>query len=387
MGVFIGVDPHKRMHAVVVVDDHGEVQVRAEFPNTADGFAELRRLGRRWKTRTWAVEGCNGVGKHLAQRLFSTGERVVDVSTRRAALVRVFAGGNGRKNDDTDAHSIAMVALHTPDLPEVEADGRHVALRILSHRRKELIGLRTQAVCRIHRDLQVLLPGGAARKLSAARAKELLATVRPRDEVGKLRRRLIADQIKDLERLDRQIAKLDGELAELVDDTPTQLRDLYGVGVITTALILGEVGNVARFADKNHFASYNGTAPADRGSAGNPQPSVNTKGNRRLNHAIHIVAVTQIRNDTPARAMFTRKISEGKTKREALRVVKRRVSDAVYRQLVLDDRARVEVGPGGQAGATLSSSASGLSPGTSSSDQPQPGPDLEPMRVPERLPA
>ena len=156
--------------------------------------------------------------------------------------------------------------------------------------------------------------------------------------------------------------------------------------MITTAVILGEVGNVARFADKNHFASYNGTAPADRGSAGNPQPSVNSKGNRRLNHAIHIVAVTQVRNDTPARRLFVRKVSEGKTKREALRVVKRRVSDAVFRQLVLDAQT-IEVGPGGQAGATLQSSASGLSPGTSSSDQPQPGPELEPTTLPESLPA
>ncbi len=386
MGVFIGVDPHKRLHAIVVVDGHGKVQARKEFPNTRDGFAELRRFGRRWKTRTWAIEGCNGVGKHLSQRLFAAGERVVDVSTRRAALVRVYAGGNGRKNDDTDAESIAMVALHTPDLPEVQADGRTVALRLLSHRRKELIGLRTQTVCRIHRDLVVLFPGGLSKRLSAARAKELLSTIRPRDEVGKLRRRLVADQIRDLERVDGQIAKLDVELVDMVDDTPTSLRDLYGVGVITSALILGEVGNVARFASKDHFASYNGTAPADRGSAGNPQPSVNSKGNRRINHAIHVVAVTQVRNDTPARKLYARKVTEGKTKKEALRVVKRRVSDAIYRQLVLDAQ-RVEAGPGGQLGATLQSSASGLSPGTSTSEKPQPGPEVEPTTIPKRLSA
>lgn len=386
MSVFIGVDPHKRLHAVVAVNDSGRVLARAVFPNTRDGFTELRAFGRRWRQRTWAIEGCNGVGKHLSQRLFSTGERVVDVSTRRAALIRVYAGGNGRKNDDTDAEAIAMVAVHTPDLPEVRADDRSVALRLVSHRRKELIALRTQTVCRIHRDLEVLIPGGAARKLSAAKARELLATVRPRGEVGKLRRRFIADQIRDLERVDGQIAKLDAELAELVDDTPTSLRDIYGVGTITTALILGEVGNVARFRDRNHFASYVGTAPCDRGSAGNPRPSVNPHGNRRLNHAIHVVAVTQVRNDTPARALYARKISEGKTKKEALRVVKRRVSDAIFRQLLLDAE-RCGVGPGGQTGATLQSSASGLSPRTSSSDQPQPGPTIEPTTLPESLSA
>jgi transposase len=126
------------------------------------------------------VEGCNGVGKHLAQRLVAEGERVVDVSTRRAALVRVYAGGNGRKNNDTDAHSIALVALHTPDLVEVRADDRTVAMRLLANRRHELVGLRTQAVCRIHRDLVNLLPGGAPRALTAAKAKQLLAKVRRR---------------------------------------------------------------------------------------------------------------------------------------------------------------------------------------------------------------
>ncbi len=386
MTVFIGVDPHKRLHAVVVVDHNARVLARAEFSNTRDGFGELRAFGRRWKDRTWAIEGCNGVGKHLSQRLFSTGERVVDVSTRRAALVRVFAGGNGRKNDDTDAHAIAMVAVHTPELPEVGADDRSVALRLVSHRRKELVGMRTQAVCRIHRDLQVLLHGGAARKLSATKAKEMLATVRPRDEVGKLRRRFVADQIRDLERIDRQIAKLDVELAQMVDDTPTTLCDLYGVGTVTTALVLGEVGDVARFRDRNHFASYNGTAPCDRGSAGNPRPSVNPHGNRRLNHAVHVVAVTQVRNDTPARALYARKISEGKTKKEALRVVKRRVSDAIYRQLV-NDAAKTEAGPGGQTGTTLQSSVTGSTPTASSSDQPQPGPTIEHTTTPLPVPA
>lgn len=185
--VIIGIDPHKHLNAVVAVSAKGNVLARRTFDNTAEGFKELRALGRQWRERTWAIEGCNGVGKHLSQRLLAAGERVVDVSTRRAALVRVYLEGNGRKNDDTDAYSIAMVALHTPDLPEVTVDSRAQALRLVSQRRKERVGLRTQCVCRIHRDLVALLPGGAPRKLTVTKAKELLATVRPRDEVGKLR--------------------------------------------------------------------------------------------------------------------------------------------------------------------------------------------------------
>ena len=115
--VVIGVDPHKHLNAVAVLSANGNVLARHRVNNTTEGFKSLLALGRQWRERVWAIEGCNGVGKHLSQRLLVAGERVVDVSTRRAALVRVYAGGNGRKNDDTDAYSLAMVALHTPTCP------------------------------------------------------------------------------------------------------------------------------------------------------------------------------------------------------------------------------------------------------------------------------
>ncbi len=301
--VVIGVDPHKWINAVVVLNTKGKVLGRAQFDNSAGGFRQLRAFSRQWRPRTWAVEGCNGVGKHLAQRLVAEGERVVDVSTRRVALVRVYAGGNGRKNDDTEAHSIALVALHTPDLVEVRPDDRTVAMRLLANRRHELVGLRTQAVCRIHRDLVNLLPGGAPRALTAAKAKQLLAKVRPRDEVGRLRRRLIAEQITDLGAIDRRLHEVGVEIKAAIAETPTGLTRLCGVGPVTTAGVLDEVGDVARFRSRHHFASYTGTAPVDSSSGGGPLAyRLNTKGNRKLNHAIHMVAVTQVRNDCAGRA-------------------------------------------------------------------------------------
>jgi len=120
--VVIGVDPHKRLNAVCVVDSRGQVVASDQFDNSAAGFRELKKFWRQWPQRSWAVEGANGVGKHLAQRLVAEGETVLDVSTRRAALARVHAGGNGRKTDDTDAESIAMVGLRTPGLAEVRPD-------------------------------------------------------------------------------------------------------------------------------------------------------------------------------------------------------------------------------------------------------------------------
>src|SRR6185312_11593871 len=181
--------------------------------------------------------------------------RVLDVSTRRAALVRVYAGGNGRKNDDTDAESIARVGLNSTDLPEVHADDTTVVLRVLSHRRKELVSARTQALCRIHRDLLVFLPGGAKRNLTAKKAKEILSRVRPRDEIGKLRRRLIADQIAELVAIDRRIAEINKEIRSAVTAAPTRLTRLFGLGHITAALVLGEVRDVSRFSSRHHFAS------------------------------------------------------------------------------------------------------------------------------------
>jgi transposase len=157
-----------------------------------------------------------------------------------------------------------------------------------------------------------------------------------------------------------------------VGATPTGLVRIFGVGPISTARILGEVGDVARFRSRHHFASDNGTGPDDAGSGGVPVQRVNLKGNRKINHAIHMVAITQIRNDTPGRAYYLRKQAQGKTQKETLRALTRRISDAIYRQLVED--AGLDMGPGGQTGTTLESSVTSPTPTAGSSDKPQPGP-------------
>jgi transposase len=182
-----------------------------------------------------------------------TGDVAPDQHFRWSVSSVVGHRGNGRKNDDVDAHSSALVGLHTPDLPEVRADDRRVALRLVSNRRKELIGLRIQCVNRLHRDLVALL-----------------AAVRPRDEIGRLRRQLAADQLADLVALDRKLSAIEAQLKELVTTTPTSLPELYGIGPVITGIILGEVGDVARFKNRHHFASYNGTAPDDKAAPDTP---------------------------------------------------------------------------------------------------------------------
>jgi transposase len=370
--VIVAVDPAKRVHAVNVVTVRSEVLARRTFANSSDGFRELLKFGRKWRDREWAVEGSRGTGKNLAQRLVSQGESVIDVPSRKSSLVRAFASDSGRKTDDVDAFSIGLAAWHSPDLERVRTDDHTETLRLLTQRRKELVSLRTQALGRLHRELLILLPGGAKRRLTVAMTKQLLASVRPRDEVGKVRKQLAVDQLADLVAIDKRIADINRQIKAAVAKVDTSLGDIFGVGPIVTAMILGEVRNVARFRNADHFASYNATAPGLWGSGGDATPCVNLRGNRTLNCAVHIVALSQMRHTGLGRDYYLRKIAGGKTKRAALRCLKRRISNVVYRHLVAD-AVRQAGSPGGQLGATLQSSAADQIPTANTSEQPQPG--------------
>ena len=308
--------------------------------------------------------------------------------------MRVFDTGNARKTDATDAHAVAMVALRTPRLNELTYDEELVALRLLADRRDELSHLRVQTVNRLQRLLTELIPGGAKRDLSALQAKRLLATVKPRTLTGKTMRRMAAEEITDLVAVDAKLKAIKKELRAAVQARGSHLMDLFGVGPAGAARILADVGDVARFPDRNHFASWTGTAPLDAPSGDQIRHRLSRAGNRRLNHVLHIAAIVQIRHDTEGRAYYRRKLVEAKTPMEALRCLKRRLSDAVYRQLVADPEAAnvnadttVEAGPGGHSGASSQSSAADLStPVIGSSDQPQPGP-ADPTLPVQRTPA
>jgi len=377
--VTIAVDPHKRLNVVEVIDAASTVLATQQFEHSTAGFKELMRFARAWRRRQWAIEGARGVGKNLAQRLVAADEVVLDVPSRKSSLVRAFSATSGRKSDEVDAHAVALAALNSPDLERVRADDHATALRLLASRRKELVGLRTQAVNRVHRELQILIPGGAKRGLSATRAKAMLGSVRPRDEVAKLRKALVADQIADLVAIDKRLADINKQINAAVKAAPTTLPELRGVGPVITAIVVGEVRDVARFIDEDHFAAYNGTAPTTWGSAGEARPCVNRGGNRVLNHAIHMAAVTQLRNPGPGRDYYQRKLASGKKPKAALRCLKRRVSDAIYRRLAADAQAD-ERDPGGHTGATTKISAANPTPTVDSSIKPQPGsqPDATP---------
>jgi transposase len=184
----------------------------------------------------------------------------------------VCSTGQGRKTDATDAHSIAVVAVRTPNLLRVRPDDHLVALRMLADRRDELGVARTAAVSRLHRLLLELIPGGAKQFLSVTQARTLLATVRPRDLVGKTRRQLAAELITELATLDKKIKAADKQLTHLLAETGTGLLDLYGIGPSGAARLLGDIGDISRFPTTGHFASWNGTAPIDATRRRSPTP-------------------------------------------------------------------------------------------------------------------
>ncbi len=376
-GVIIGVDPHKMSVTIEVVDTHEHLLGAGRFDTTNAGYAAMQRYVKQWPDRLWAVEGANGAGRPLAQRLVAAGERVVDVPAKLAARVRLFDTGHNRKTDALDAHSIAVVAVRTEGLRVVVEDGELEALRMLTDRRDELARHRVQTVNRLQRLLSELLPGQRKRDLSAAQAKAMLATVRPRDIVGRTRRRMAAEEIADLVALDAKLKKIKAELKATVLERGSTLMDIYGIGPAGAARVLADVGDIARFADRNRFASWTGTAPLDASSGEQTRHRLSRAGNRRMNHVLHVAAIVQIRHDTEGRAYYRRKLAAGKTPMEALRCLKRRLSDVIYRQLVADaqhTRQPDDAGPGGHCGATLQSSAADSHPLIDTSDQPLPGP-------------
>ena len=245
----------------------------------------------------------------------------------------------------------------------------------------------------MHRLFLELLPGGAPVKKTTTQYKALLARVRPRDLAGKTRRRMAAEELADLDRYDARLKVMKAELKAAVLASGSHLMDIHGIGPAGAARILADVGDVARFPDRNHFASWTGTAPIDASSGEHARHRLSRAGNRRLNHVLYMAGIVQLRNDTPGRAYYRRKLQQSKTSMEAMRCLRRRLSDVVYRQLAADAATRVPVtekaGPGGHPGTTLKSSAADLTPDIGSSDQPLPGPaplTLPPARARQEPP-
>ncbi len=337
MTVMIGVDPHKATHTAVAIGGDERELATIKVRATRKQVPQLLAWAAPFESRTWAIESAAGMGYLLAQQLVDAGESVVDVSPTLASRVRLLGSGRSDKNDPNDALSVAVAALRASTLREVYAVDHGEVLRLLAKRNLDIGSHRTRVVCRLHAVLAGLAPGGMSKELNASDAEAFLDQIEPVSPVEHVRLELAREMLADVRRLDAQLKDCHRRIRAAVLASKTSLTDLFGVGPMTACSLIGYTRDVRRFRNRDQFAAYNGTAPVEVSSGGRITHRLSRRGNRRLNHAIHMAAVTQIRHaHSEGRAYFDRKLAEGKTKKEALRALKRQVSNAVYRQLLVD---------------------------------------------------
>lgn len=331
-----GIDAHAGSFAVCIVDDLGAAVARMSAPNTPAGHARI--LG--WLTRELAevpvrvgIEGGGNWGLRLAWVLTQAGIDVREVPGHYTARERIRLRGAGR-SDHRDALAIARIVAREPGLPPVRRDDITRQLKLLVDYRRGLIAERTRTHNRLRRDLAMLELPQAPRAITTARGVrhvcELLATDnRTQAEIARRRATRLAQ-------IDAEITEVTRLLKPLVEATGTTITGLLGISTINAARILGEVGDITRYRNRDAFAAANGTAPIPASSGNTVRMRLNRAGNRRLNHALHQMALTQISHDGPGKDFYRRRRASGDGPLEALRALKRRLSNIVYRQLVAD---------------------------------------------------
>jgi transposase len=332
----IGIDPHKGSHLAAVLNEHEEFLEELRVRADRHQRERLLKFAAPYTPRVWAVEGARGLGSLLAQQLVAAGETVLDVPAKLSARVRSLDNECADKNDTHDARSAAIVGMRNRRLLSVAPENHAMVLRMLAKRHHDLTARRTQSICRLHALLVTMVPGGLPRLLSADRAAKELRRLRPIDGVGVARRAAGYELLSEVRDADRQLRELQTRIVAAVRAADTTVTNVYGVGPVVAAYLIGYTGDITRFASKARYARYNATAPMEASSGPKPRHRLNLKGNRQLNHALHMAAVTQISHDTAGRVYYQRKFAETQSTKEAMRALKRRISDAVYTRLQAD---------------------------------------------------
>ncbi|MET8206163.1 IS110 family transposase [Streptomyces sp. NPDC005373] len=338
--ILIGVDPHKSTHTATAVEPASNQQVASiRIEASLQEYRRLLAWARRWQQRTWAVENAKGLGRHLAQWLIARGEKVVDVPASATSRVRELSRGGRRKNDQIDAAAAATVACLHGDGREVRAEDHTTALALLDERRVNLAQARVRSVNQLHALLRDLLPGGAPAQLSADQAAGLLRTVRPVGAVEEARKDIARDLTVEIRALDRKLTDNAARMQTLVETGGSTLMDTPGIGPVMAGRLIGRTGRASRFPRAAAFANYAGAAPVEIASADKSRHRLSRSGDRQLNSVLHTIAVVQIRMPTsPGYDYYQRKLSEGKTPKEAKRCLKRRLADHVWRVMIADER-------------------------------------------------
>jgi transposase len=372
--MIIGVDPHKSTHTATAVDPQTNrtvASVRIEA-SLAD-YRRLLRWAGQFDRRRWAIENAEGLGRHLSSWLLARGEDVVDVPSAATARVRQLSRGGGRKNDQIDAAAAACAAALQGDGRPLQAEDLTDALALLDESRTNLAQSRVRLVNQLHALLRDLLAGGAPTDLSATTAAALLRRVRPSGDAERVRKQIATDLVSQIRSVDSLLKANAKQISELLAASGSTLTGTVGIGAITAGRLIGRTGRAARFPTAAAFANYAGAAPVEVASADKARHRLSRSGDRQLNAALHTVAITQIRTPgSRGHTYYNAKLAEGKTPREARRCLKRRLANHIWRTMITDEQ-RQAASPGGHLGATLTSSAAGSTPTTSSSDKSLPG--------------
>ncbi len=338
MGVAIGVDSHKSSLAAGVIDELGRVVASKEFPNDRRGHGDLLDwIGGHAADRVIGIEGSASYGAALARRLLEANEVVQEVPAFLSHRERKKRPARG-KSDVDDAIAIARVVARGEGLSSPQRSDELQDLKLLSTHRNQLVRARTQLINRTHRDLVVSHPG-YERELPKLTSKKKLGQARAllRGDHS-IRADLIRDRIGEIARLSEKITAVDKKIAVKVTESETTLTQLRGVGFIVAAKILGEIGDPSRIRSKGSFAMLTGTAPVQASSGQTQRHRLNRGGNRQLNYALHMMALARCRGDVDTKTYMTRLRGEGKSQKEAMRCLKRHLSNVVYRHLVSEFR-------------------------------------------------
>jgi transposase len=336
--ITLGIDAHKRTHTVVAVDDVGrQVGTKTTNATTSDDHLDIIQWADRFGSdRQWAVEDCRHLSRRLESDMLAAGERIVRVPPKLMAHARDAARTYG-KSDPIDALAVAHAALRNPDLPVAQLDGPARELRLLVDHREDLVAERTRCLNRLRWHLHELDASWdpPARSLTALKNLDAIAT-RLESFDGPVAR-IAAEIVEHARNLTIRERALERDITQLVTKLAPTLLALVGVGALTAAKIVAETADVRRFKSKDAYARHNGTAPLPVWSGNHERHRLARTGNRQINAAIHRIAITQMRCHDDARAYLERRMTQDhKTKTEALRALKRRLSDVVYRALLAD---------------------------------------------------
>jgi transposase len=344
MMVVLGVDAHKRSHTIVAADGAGAELGSVTVPATLPGHLRAVQWAARWEQRRWAMEDCRHLSRRFEADLLAAGESVTRVPPKMMAGVRRSARTRG-KSDPIDALAVARAALREPDLAVARLDGPAREVKLLTDYRENLVRERTAIQCRLRWRLHELSPGWDPPAGSLDRyvvLDEVATRLESYDGVVAMLARVEVTRIREIT---IEANRLYREIERRVTEIGPSLLELPGCGILSAAKLIGEAADITRFRDRNAYAMFSGVAPIPVWSGNTERFRLNRGGNRQSNAALHRIAITQMRIHPPAQQLIASHLERGKTKTEALRVLKRRLADVIYRTMIQDTKQLSQAAP------------------------------------------